>query len=121
VLSPPDNVISSDLSGASLHTNLDFNTQQCGFGFFPHLPLSIDMTPAGTGPVATTQSDSPSGCFATFFLDRATHATGSASLTFPPDPDGNRVTVPYSADPSSEIDSSDHTFRMSGSTPCTAG
>jgi hypothetical protein len=116
VLSPSDASISSDLSGATLRTSLTDSTPSCFFGGFPYLPLTIEMTLTRTGPVATLQTDAPSGCFALFFVDQAAHAGGSATLRFSDD-----NVVSYTAAPSSEIDSSDHTFRISGSTPCTPG
>lgn len=114
VIAPSSTAISSNLSGATLHISLDQNTPQCGFSFFPYLPLSIDMKLTAAGPLATTQTNAPNGCFTLFFFDQATHAGGSATLLFG---DGTTITDP--AAPTSEIDSSDHTFRMSGSTPCT--
>jgi len=115
VISPSSAAFSSGVSGATVHVSLDSNTPQCGFEFFPYLPLTLDMTLTSAGPVATTQATSPIGCFANFSTDQAVHASGTAALVL-----SDNSVVDETAASTSEIDSSDHTFRMSGSTPCTA-
>lgn len=115
VIPASDVTFAAGVSGATVHAPLDQNTTQCEFGFFPYLPLTIDMSLTATGPVATTQGESPIGCFASSFTDRAVHAGGAATLTFS---DNSIITDP--AGSTSSISRSDRIFRLSGSTPCTA-
>lgn len=83
---PSDFTISTDLSGASLHTMLTDATPTCGFPNSVSLPLTVDVTWTGTGPINSFRATGHSEC-GHFHIESVTSNTGnnaSATATVSP-------------------------------------
>lgn len=59
---PSDFTVSSDVSSASLHTTITDQTQLCGGPINLPLPLQIDISWTGSGPIETSHDVSTFGC-----------------------------------------------------------
>lgn len=115
VQNPADFSFNSNLSTATLHTHIDTsNMCQPSFGNFPFLPMDVNVTWTGAGPVATSKSDSQGFCGSvsveTFFNDVNNNASATATLSYFPGMTFNGS--------QSQIGTSSHSFQLQGATRC---
>jgi len=110
--SPMAMVFNKDLSGATVHAYLTSDTPRCepSFGDFQYLPVTVDFTLTGTGPVATGRTTGHGPCLNTELVDQINNANGTATLSAFPG-----VTFTGSQ---SVIGTTDHRFEIQSASPC---